>query len=131
MPRVASGSVNLGHPVLRMDGSSHAGSSWNFAFDIHIDTPGGDPPSKPFFSYPPDPPPATGEGLRIPQGLRVPRHAPRYREDVTRWHSMIFQVFTKGGSEHEGVRSTTLRVRPLWLGPETIHVVLFRTADCR
>eukprot|EP00913_Durusdinium_trenchii_P023145 g21726.t1 len=25
----------------------------------------------------------------------------RYREDVTRWHSMIFQVFTKGGSEHE------------------------------
>lgn len=21
----------------------------------------------------------------------------RYREDVTRWHAMIFQVFTKGG----------------------------------
>jgi len=33
---------------------------------------------------------------------RLKRSA-RYREDVTRWHSMIFQVFTKGGLVTFGV----------------------------
>ena len=29
---------------------------------------------------------------------RLPAAPRRYREDVTRWHAMIFQVFAKGGS---------------------------------